>query len=119
MGLYARDLDRFGILSFDAWRASRLVVDSGLHALGWSRAHAIEFMTAHTALAANNIVNEVDRYITWPGQALAYKVGQLEIQRLREEAERRLGERFDIKGFHETGLENGGLGLEPLRRGVG
>ena len=118
MGLYSSDLDRMGVLSFDAWRACRLVVDTGMHAKGWSRREAIDYMLAHTALAENNIVNEVDRYIAWPGQALAYKIGQLEIQRLREEAERRLGGRFDIKGFHDAVLENGALALEPLRRVV-
>lgn len=118
MGLYSSDLDRMGVLSFDAWRACRLVVDTGMHAKGWSRREAIEYMLAHTALAENNIVNEVDRYIAWPGQALAYKMGQLEIQRLRAEAERRLGGRFDIKGFHDAVLENGALALEPLRRVV-
>ncbi len=79
MGLYSGDLDRLGMLSYDAWRACRLVVDTGMHALGWSRAQAIDYMAAHTALASNNIANEVDRYIGWPGQALAYKIGQLEI----------------------------------------
>ena len=83
MGLYSGRLDRFGVLSFDAWRACRLVVDTGLHALGWTRQQAIDFMVEHTALAENNIVNEVDRYIAMPGQALAYKLGQLELLRLR------------------------------------
>ena len=86
MGLYSGDLDRIGVLSFDAWRAARLVVDTGIHAMGWSRDRAIAFMLEHTALAPNNIVNEVDRYIVLPGQALAYKLGQLEILRLRDEA---------------------------------
>ena len=91
MGLYSGDLDRIGIASFDGWRACRLVVDTGMHALGWSRDEAIAFMLEHTALAPDNIANEVDRYITWPGQALAYKLGQLEIRRLRAEARARLG----------------------------
>jgi uncharacterized protein (DUF885 family) len=116
MGLYSSELDRMGVLSFDAWRACRLVVDTGLHAQGWSRRGAIDFMLEHTALAANNIVNEVDRYIAWPGQALAYKIGQLEIQRLRAEAEGRLGSRFDIKAFHDAVLQNGALALAPLRQ---
>ncbi len=90
MGLYSSDLDRIGVLSFDAWRACRLVVDTGMHAKKWTRSQAIAFMLENTALAENNIVNEVDRYITWPAQALAYKVGQLEILRLREEAKHRL-----------------------------
>ena len=84
MGLYSGDLDRLGVLSFDAWRAARLVVDTGIHAMGWSRERAIAFMLDHTALAPNNIANEVDRYIVLPGQALAYKLGQLELLRLRD-----------------------------------
>ncbi len=87
IGLYSADLDRLGKLSYDAWRASRLVVDTGLHAMGWTRAQAEQYMRDHTALTEVNISNEVDRYIGWPGQALAYKVGQLEIGKLREEAE--------------------------------
>jgi uncharacterized protein (DUF885 family) len=115
LGLYSGDLDRIGVLSFDGWRACRLVVDTGMHALGWTRQQAIDFMTRHTALGANNIANEVDRYIVWPGQALAYKIGQLEILRLREEARERQGERFDIRAFHDAVLGQGALGLEALR----
>jgi uncharacterized protein (DUF885 family) len=118
MGLYSGDLDRIGIASFDAWRASRLVVDTGMHALGWSRSGAIAFMTEHTALGTNNIANEVDRYIAWPGQALAYKIGQREILRLRDEARVRLGERFDIRRFHDAVLLPGALPLNVLRRVV-
>ena len=114
MGLYSGDTDRFGILSFEAWRASRLVVDTGIHALGWTRQQAIDYMTENTVLAPNNIVNEVDRYITWPGQAVAYKVGQLEILRLREDARQRLGARFDIKGFHDAVLSQGAVTLPVL-----
>jgi uncharacterized protein (DUF885 family) len=114
MGLYSGDMDRFGILSFDAWRAGRLVVDTGMHALGWSRQQAIDFLAGHSALGLNNIANEVDRYIVWPGQALAYKIGQLEIVRLRREAERRLGARFDIKAFHDTVLGSGAVSLPAL-----
>lgn len=115
MGLYSADMDRIGILSFDGWRACRLVIDTGLHALGWTRQQAIDFMAAHTALSRSNIENEVDRYIVWPGQALAYKLGQLEILRLREEARARLGAAFDIRAFHDAVLGNGALGLEALR----
>ncbi len=116
MGLYSSDLDRIGILSYDAWRACRLVVDTGMHAMGWTRQQAIDFMLENTALAENNIVNEVDRYITWPGQALAYKTGQLEILRLRENAKQRLGEQFKIQEFHDVLLGNGAVPLEALRR---
>ncbi|MBA3689234.1 MAG: DUF885 domain-containing protein [Chloroflexi bacterium] len=118
MGLYSDDLDRIGMLSYDAWRASRLVVDTGIHALAWSRSAAIDFMAAHTALALNNIANEVDRYIGWPGQALAYKIGQLEIRRIRSEAEAALGASFDIRRFHDAVLGHGALPLSVLRGSV-
>jgi len=114
MGLYTGDLDRIGQLSFDAWRAARLVVDTGLHALGWPRRHAIEFMLAHTALAPDNVVDEVDRYIVLPGQALAYKTGQLELLRLRDEARATMGDAFDIRAFHDTVLGGGALPLPTL-----
>jgi uncharacterized protein (DUF885 family) len=115
MGLYSSDMDRFGILSYDAWRAGRLVVDTGIHAFGWTRQEAIDFLARHSALGVNNIANEVDRYIVWPGQALAYKVGQLELVRLRAEAERRLDGRFDIRAFHDTVLGAGAVSLPALR----
>ena len=118
MGLYTGDIDRIGKLSYEAWRACRLVVDTGMHSMGWSRQQAIDYMLANTVLAENNIVNEVDRYLTWPGQALAYKVGQLEILNLREEAKRRLGDRFDIKQFHDVVLRNGAVALPVLREQV-
>jgi uncharacterized protein (DUF885 family) len=114
MGLYTSDLDRLGKLSYDAWRGSRLVVDTGLHAMGWSRARAEGFMREHTALTEVNISNEVDRYIGWPGQALAYKVGQLEMFKLRAEAERELGAAFDLKAFHQVVLGAGAVTLPVL-----
>jgi uncharacterized protein (DUF885 family) len=119
MKLYSTDLDRMGMLSYDAWRASRLVVDTGIHAMGWTRERAEKFMREHTALTEENIRNEVDRYISWPGQALAYKVGQLEIIRLRREAEKALGSRFDIRRFHDLVLENGAVTLPVLAAEVG
>jgi uncharacterized protein (DUF885 family) len=115
MGLLTGDLDRFGILSFDAWRACRLVVDTGLHAFGWSRDAAIAFMVEHTALAENNIVNEVDRYLAMPGQALAYKLGQREIVALRDQGRAALGDAFDIRAFHDVVLGQGAVGLGTLR----
>ena len=118
MGLYSSDVERLGMLSYDAWRACRLVVDTGLHAMGWSRQQAIDYMIENSCLAENNIVNEVDRYLTWPGQALAYKVGQLEILKLRDEAKRRLGDRFDIKAFHDAVLGNGAVALPVLRQQI-
>ncbi|MEA2518288.1 MAG: hypothetical protein QOF49_368 [Chloroflexota bacterium] len=115
MGLLPGELDRFGVLSFDAWRACRLVVDTGLHAFGWSRDAAIRFMLEHTALAENNIANEVDRYLAIPGQALAYKLGQREILALRDQARAALGDRFDIRAFHDAVLGDGAVGLATLR----
>jgi uncharacterized protein (DUF885 family) len=118
MGLYSTDTDRLGRVSYDAWRASRLVVDTGIHAMGWTRKQAEEFMLAHTALTPINISNEVDRYIGWPGQALAYKVGQIEILRLRAEAEQKLGKRFELKSFHSVVLGAGAVTLPTLERRV-
>lgn len=118
MGLYSGDLDRIGMLSFDTWRASRLVVDTGLHAKGWSRQQAIDFMRDNTPLAVNNIANEVDRYVTTPGQALAYKIGQREMLALRAEAEQALGARFDVRAFHDVVLGGGAVSLPVLRSRV-
>jgi uncharacterized protein (DUF885 family) len=118
MGLYSSDMDRFGVLSFDAWRACRLVVDTGLHAFRMTRQDAIDYMLENTLLTADNIVNEVDRYIAWPGQALAYKLGQLEILRLRSEARAALGERFDYPGFHDAVLSSGAVTLGILGQKV-
>jgi uncharacterized protein (DUF885 family) len=118
MGLYSGDLDRMGVLSFDAWRAARLVVDTGLHAFGWSREEAIEYLFDNTLLARNNVETEVDRYIAWPGQALAYKLGQREILALREEARTVLGPAFRIGEFHDRVLENGAVTLPCLRRTI-
>jgi len=118
MGLYSSKMDHFGVLSFDAWRACRLVLDTGMHALGWTRDQAIGFMRDHTALGMNNITNEVDRYIAYAGQALAYKLGQIELLRLRSEARIRQGDRFDIRRFHDVVLSEGALPLPVLRRVV-
>lgn len=118
LGLYSGDLDRLGMLSFDTWRASRLVVDTGLHHLGWSREQAVQFMLANTPLAENNIRNEVDRYVTWPGQALAYKTGQIELLALRAEAEAALGSRFDLAAFHDVVLRDGAISMPMLRQSV-
>ncbi len=111
MGLYSGDLTRLGMLSFDALRASRCVVDTGMHHYGWSRQRAVEFMWENTATNMANVTNEIDRYIGWPGQATAYLVGRREIRRLRGEAERRLASTFDIRGFHRVIL---GQGAVPL-----
>jgi uncharacterized protein (DUF885 family) len=114
IGLYSNDLARMGILSFDSWRACRLVVDTGLHAKGWSRQQAIDYMLENSPQAPNNIANEVDRYIGWPGQALAYKMGQREIFRLRAQARKAMGEGFDIRTFHDVVLGSGAVPLGLL-----
>ncbi|MDX1691571.1 MAG: DUF885 domain-containing protein [Acidimicrobiia bacterium] len=112
MGLYESDLDRIGMLWGDSMRACRLVVDTGMHAKGWTRQEAIDFMVEHSPMAVGQIANEVDRYITMAGQALSYMIGRLEIDRLRASAEEALGDRFDLPGFHDLVL---GSGLVPLR----
>ncbi|HEY0537795.1 MAG TPA: DUF885 domain-containing protein [Actinoallomurus sp.] len=114
MGLYTSDLARLGMLSFDALRACRLVVDTGMHHLGWSRQKAMEFMWDNTATTRANVRNEIDRYAAWPGQALAYMIGRREIQRLRAQAQDRLGSRFDIRAFHGAALGNGAVPLDVL-----
>jgi uncharacterized protein (DUF885 family) len=118
MGLYEADLDRLGMLASDSWRACRLVVDTGLHALGWTRQQAIDFMTAHAPVNRAEIVVEVDRYIGMPGQALAYKVGQREILRLRADAQAALGPAFDIAGFHDAVLGGATISLRVLQSRV-
>jgi len=115
MGLYSDDLERIGMLAADSWRSCRLVVDTGLHALGWGRRQAIEFMAANAPVSIGEVEVEVDRYIGMPGQALAYKIGQREILRLREAARARLGERFDIKAFHDVVLGSSSVSLPVLR----
>jgi len=114
MGLYRNDMDRIGMLAADSIRACRLVVDTGIHALGWTRAQAIDFMAANTPVSVEEVTVEIDRYIGMPGQALAYKIGQREILRVREAARATLGERFDIKGFHDAALGSGAVRLPIL-----
>jgi uncharacterized protein (DUF885 family) len=114
MKLYSSDLDRLGMLSSQTFRASRLVVDTGIHTMGWTRQQAIDYMLAHTAEAAEDVSAEVDRYIVWPGQATAYMLGMLEIQQSREEAQQAMGARFDIKAFHDRVLEDGAVPITFL-----
>lgn len=114
MGLYSSDLQRMGMLSADAWRAARLVVDTGLHAFGWTRQQAIDYMLANTPVAPIDVAAEVDRYIAMPGQALSYMTGRMEIEALRARAEERLGDRFDIRAFHDVVLAAGALPLAVL-----
>ncbi len=119
MGLYSSQLNRMGMLSADSMRAGRLVVDTGMHALGWSRQQAINWMAENTPMTMYTITEEIDRYIaSMPGQALSYMIGRLEIQRMRRGAESALGDRFDIKAFHDTVLDSGGVPLKTLDRMV-
>ncbi len=114
MGLYDTPAKQMGRLSYEMWRATRLVVDTGIHSKGWTKAQAVDFMRDNTALSAANIDAEVNRYITWPGQALAYKVGELKIRELRARAQAALGANFDLRSFHDTVLENGAVPLNVL-----
>lgn len=116
LGLYEDPYSRFGQLTYDMWRAVRLVVDTGMHYKGWTRQQAIDFFKDNAAKSEYDITNEIDRYINWPGQALAYKVGQMKILALRERAERRLGEQFDIRAFHDHLLGAGALPLDLLEQ---
>lgn len=114
MGFYQDPYSDFGRLIFEIWRAARLVVDTGIHYLGWTRLQAIDYMLENTALTRLNVENEVDRYIAWPGQALAYKVGELKIRELRAMAEHKLASRFDLREFHRVVLETGSIPLDLL-----
>jgi len=117
-GFYTDPYSNFGRLTYEMWRACRLVVDTGLHSRSWSREQAIAFMAANTALSRHEITTEVDRYISWPGQALAYKMGELKIRELRARAEKALGERFDVRAFHDAVLENGAVPLTVLEERI-
>ena len=116
MGMYESPYDYFGRLTYEMWRACRLVVDVGLHVKGWSREQAIEFLSSNTALSMHEVTTEIDRYIGWPGQALSYKVGELKIKELRKNAEAELADKFDIKDFHYQVLRNGSVPLPTLER---
>ncbi len=118
MGFFSDPYDDFGRLLYEMWRSCRLVVDTGMHAFGWTREAAIAYMQKNTALSELNIVNEVDRYIGWPGQACGYKIGELTIRRLRSDAETALGSAFDVRRFHDAVLLNGPVPLDQLERNV-
>ncbi|WP_233840234.1 DUF885 family protein [Dyella sp. 2HG41-7] len=118
MGIYKTPYQRFGYLTYQMWRACRLVVDTGIHHLGWTRQQAIDFMTENTALSDREIANEVDRYISWPGQALSYELGYLKLLELRAKAEKALGPKFDIRAFHDTVLSTGSVPLPVLEQRI-
>ena len=114
IGLYQDPYSKFGQLTYDMWRAVRLVVDTGMHAKGWTRQQAIDYFKANAAKTEADIVNEIDRYISWPGQALAYKIGQMQIRALRAEAEKTLGTKFDLRAFHDQLLSTGAVPLDIM-----
>ena len=118
MGLYTDPYSRYGQLVYDMWRAVRLVVDTGIHYFGWSRQKAIDYFLDNAAKSEADIINEIDRYIGWPGQALGYKIGQLELLELRRETEERFGDAFVLADFHQRVLETGPIPLPVLRRRV-
>lgn len=118
MGFYKDPYSKFGQLTYEMWRACRLVVDTGMHAFGWTRQEAINYMLSNTAKTKNDVAVEIDRYIAWPGQALAYKIGELKIRELRSKAEKEMGDDFNIRDFHDTVLGNGAVPLDILEKHV-
>lgn len=118
MGIYTTPYEQFGKLTYEMWRACRLVVDTGIHVKDWSREKAIEYLKSNTALSLHEVNTEIDRYISWPGQAVSYKIGEIKIRELRSKAEKELGTNFDIRKFHEVILEEGTVTLSILERRV-
>jgi uncharacterized protein (DUF885 family) len=118
MGLYASDLGRMGLLGSEAFRAARMIIDAGIHTKGWTRQQALDYMLGHTTVERRMAEGEIDRYISWPGQAPSYMIGRLELMRLREQARTALGERFDIRAFHDAVLEDGTVPLGSLRQKI-
>jgi uncharacterized protein (DUF885 family) len=116
MGIYTTPYEKFGQLTYEMWRACRLVVDTGVHAKGWTRQQMLDFMAENTALSIHEVTTETDRYISWPGQALSYKIGEIKIRELRKKAEEALGEKFDIREFHEVILEEGTVTLSIMEK---
>jgi uncharacterized protein (DUF885 family) len=116
---FIQDLyEQFGKLTYEMWRACRLVVDTGIHSKGWTREQAVDYMSSNTALSIHEVNTETDRYISWPGQALSYKIGEMKIRSLREKTENKLGNNFDIRDFHEIILEHGTVTLSILEKRI-
>ena len=118
MGLYTTLYEQFGKLTYEMWRACRLVVDTGIHSMGWTRLEAVNYMSSNTALSIHEVNTETDRYISWPGQALSYKIGELKIRSLLEKTKSKLGNKFDIRDFHEVILEHGTVTLSILEKRI-
>ena len=118
MGMYTTPYEHFGKLTYEMWRACRLVVDTGIHSKGWTRKQAVDFIASNTALSLHEVNTETDRYISWPGQALSYKIGELKIRELRKKAKEKLGSKFDIREFHEVILEQGTVTLSILEQRI-
>ena len=118
MGIYLTPYDDFGRLTYEMWRAARLVIDTGVHHKGWTRQQAIDYLAGHTALSQHEVETEVDRYISWPAQALSYKLGEIKIRELRARAEEALGPKFDIRKFHDAVLEIGSVPLPVLEQHI-
>jgi uncharacterized protein (DUF885 family) len=116
MGIYTTPYEKFGQLTYEMWRACRLVVDTGVHAKGWTRQQVIDYMSQNTALSIHEVTTETDRYISWPGQAISYKIGEIKIRELRKKAKKALGEKFDIREFHEVILEEGTVTLAIMEK---
>jgi uncharacterized protein (DUF885 family) len=117
-GLYKDPYSNFGRLTYEMWRACRLVVDTGVHTMGWTRQQALDYMASNTALSLHEVETEVDRYISWPAQALSYKMGEIKIKELRRRAEQALGEGFDVRAFHDVVLGSGAIPLAVLEQNV-
>jgi uncharacterized protein (DUF885 family) len=118
MGFYTDPYSRFGQLTYDMWRACRLVIDVGLHYKGWSREQAVDYLASRTALSLHEVNTEILRYMAWPGQALAYKTGELQIRKLRKRAEDALGEKFDVRAFHDKILSEGTVTMDIMEKMV-
>ena len=119
MGIYHTPYEEFGRETYEMWRAARLVIDTGIHHKGWTRQQAIDYLASHTALSHHEVETEVDRYISWPAQALSYKLGEIKIVELRARAEKELGTKFDLRAFHDAVLAEGSVPLPVLEERIG